>query len=306
MPDSFFTPPPGPPPFDERDLDSLLAGKTDVPDALRPVADTLSALRTAPSPRELRGEAFIRAQFHSPRPEAPARHAAARRPPGRRPGGWLAGMVAAAAVIVLVAAIAYTGHLPDPVQRIAHDTIAAPSVKQHVVSGASPGVQAKSAKPEPSAPHHSAAGHAPAVSASPGTPNRAALCDEFWAAMEHPQANRKPWQTSLYDRLSDAAGGPRRIFTYCFPVWNRKFARQYPLLPAFPPYFPKQWNAVKPGDGNDQQGTDGPANSGGPDSNGGPAQGPGASNSSVIGPGPQTPAAAPAGHTGAQQQGSGQ
>jgi len=305
MPDSFSPPPWGPPSFDECDLDSLLAGKTDVPDALRPVADTLSALRTAPSPRELRGEAFIRAQFRSPRPESPARHAAARRPTRRRPGGWLAGMVAAAAVIVLVAAIAYTGHLPGPVQRIAHDAIAAPSVKQHTPGDASPGVQARSATPEPSASDHPVIGNAPA-SASPGAPNRAVLCDAFWRAMEHPRANLKPWQTSLYDRLSDAAGGPRRVFAYCFPVWNQKDARQYPLLPSFPPFFPKQWNPARPGDGNDQQGPGGPANSGGPGSNAGPAKGPGNSNSSSTGPSPQTRPAASAANTGAQQQGSGQ
>jgi hypothetical protein len=118
--------------------------------------------------------------------------------------------------------------------------------------------------------------------------------------MEHPRADRKPWQTPLYDKLSDAAGGQRRVFSYCFPVWDRKFSRQYPLLPAFPPYFPKQWDAGRPGDGNNQQGA------GGPGSNGGPAEGPGDNNSSVTGPGPQTPSAAPAGNTGAQQQGSGQ
>lgn len=305
MPDSFFSPPWGPPPFDERDLDSLLAGKTDVPDALRPVADTLSALRTAPSPRELRGEAFIRAQFHSPQSEAPARHAAARRPASRRPGGWFAGMLATAAVIVLVAAVAYTGHLPGPAQRIAHDTIAAPSVKQHVPGGASPGVQATSAKPERSA-NHPATGGAPAVSASPAAPNRTALCDAFWAAMENPQADRKPWQTPLYDRLSNAAGGQRRVFGYCFPVWNREFARQHPPLPSFPPYFPKQWDSVKPGDGNDQHGAGGITSSGGPGDNGGAAKGPGNNDSSGTGPGSQTPSAAATGDTGAQQQGSGQ
>ncbi|HEX6452454.1 MAG TPA: hypothetical protein VF060_23710 [Trebonia sp.] len=300
MPDSFFPPPSGPAPFDERDLDSLLAGKTDVPDALRPVADTLSALRTAPSPRELRGEAFIRAQFHSARPVAPARHAAARRPRGRRPAsGWLAGMLAAAAVIVLVAAVAYTGHLPGPVQRIAHDALAAPSGTRNAPAGASPGVQARSATPAPSGAHQPATS-SPAMS-SPSAPNRTALCDAFWTVMEHPQAGQKPWQTPQYHKLSDAAGGARRVFSYCFPVWNGKFGRQYSMLPFFPPYFPKQWNSGRPGNGNAQQGAGGPANSAGSGSNSGPAQGPGSNNPSATGPVPQTASAAPTGNNGGQQ-----
>jgi hypothetical protein len=299
MPDSFPLPPWGSQPFDERDLDSLLAGKTDVPDALRPVADTLSALRTAPSPRELRGEAFIRAQFHSPRPEAPARHAAARRATGRRAtSGWFAGLVAAAAVIVLALAVTYTGHLPGPAQRIAHDTIAAPPVKHDVSGNASSSMQARSAQPEPSPTHRPAISGPPAMSPPRGAPNRAALCDAFWVVMEHPPAGQKPWQTPQYDRLSHAAGGPRRVFGYCFPVWDRKYARQYPLLPSVPPYFPKQWNSAKPGDTKGQQGDGGPAKSGGPVDNGGPANGPGG-----TGTGPQPPSATPAG---AQQQGPGQ
>jgi hypothetical protein len=210
-------------------------------------------------------------------------------------------MLAAAAVIVLAAAVAYTGHLPGPVQSIAHDTIAAPSVKQDVPGGASPGMQVRSAQPEPSATHHPAGDGAPAISSSPGAPNRTALCNAFWTVMEHPQADRKPWETPQYDRLSDAAGGPRRVFDYCFPVWNRKFARQYSLLPSFPPYFPKQWDSGRHGD-DDRQGAGGPANSGGPGINGGPAN----DNSSGTGPGPRPPSAAPTGDTGAQQQGPGQ
>ncbi|MBO0806132.1 MAG: hypothetical protein J2P25_24050, partial [Nocardiopsaceae bacterium] len=72
MPDTFPLPPSGPQPFDERDLDSLLAGGADVPASLRPVADTLKALQAAPSADELRGEAAARAWFRSPVPEVPA------------------------------------------------------------------------------------------------------------------------------------------------------------------------------------------------------------------------------------------
>lgn len=77
--------------FDDQDLDALLAGNTsDVPQALRPVADALNALGTAPAPGELRGEAAIRAQFRALGPDAatpatpvpghPGRHAAGQKP----------------------------------------------------------------------------------------------------------------------------------------------------------------------------------------------------------------------------------
>ena len=266
MPDSFPLPPWGSQPFDERDLDSLLAGKTDIPVALRPVAETLSALQAAPSARELRDEAFIRAQFRDPgrkaqvsagqaahtleMPAVPGpRRRGGHRGTGRRPPrGLFAGLVAGTAVIVLGAAVAYTGNLPGPVQRLAHYTIAAPSVK-NLTSGTSAGVQATSASPEPTHTHPAATGAAPS-SAPPSAkaPDRTALCDAFWAAMEHPRG-RTWWRTPLYDKLSDAAGGQHRVFTYCAPVWQRQFAPQYPRLPAYPPSFPRQWNFGKPADG---------------------------------------------------------
>ncbi len=51
----------------ERDLlDAVLAGRTDgIPDAFRPVADTLAALRAAPASAELSGEAAARAEFRA-------------------------------------------------------------------------------------------------------------------------------------------------------------------------------------------------------------------------------------------------
>jgi hypothetical protein len=65
MPDS-FPPLTWGPPFDERDLDALLAGHpADPPLALRQVADALAALRAAPTPAELTGEAAARAEFRA-------------------------------------------------------------------------------------------------------------------------------------------------------------------------------------------------------------------------------------------------
>ena len=311
MPDSLPLPPWGSQPFDERDLDSLLAGKTDIPVALRPVAETLSALQAAPSVRELRDEAFIRAQFRDPgrKAQVPAGQAAhtlempavpgPRRRGGHRgtarrpPRGLLAGLVAGTAVIVLGAAVAYTGNLPDPVQRLAHDTIAAPSAK-NLTSGASAGVEATSASPEPTHTHtHPATGAAsPSAPPSAKAPDRIALCDAFWAAMEHSRG-RTWWRTPLYDKLSDAAGGQHRVFTYCAPVWQRQFASKYPRLPAYPPSFPRQWNFGKPADGpgkGQQPGSDS-KNAPGPGGQMPGAPGPGGKMPGAPGPGGQVPGA---------------
>jgi hypothetical protein len=309
MPDSFPLPPWGSQPFDERDLDSLLAGNTDIPVALRPVTETLSALQAAPSARELRDEAFIRAQFRDPdrKAQMPAgqashtlempavpgpRHRGGHRGNARRPTrGLFAGLVAAAAVAVLGAAVAYTGNLPGPVQRLAHDTIAAPSAK-NVTSGASAGgIEATSASPEPT--HAHPATGAPLSPASPPAeaPDRTALCNSFWAAMEHPHS-RTWWRSPLYDRLSDAAGGAQQVFTYCSSVWQRKLAPRYPKLPAYPPYFPRQWNFGKPADRQGQGPGQGPGPAQGPE----PGQQPGNDNKNVTGPGGQVPSAPASGN----------
>jgi hypothetical protein len=72
MPDS-FPPLTWGPQFDERNLDALLSGQlADTPLALRQVADALAALRAAPIPAELAGEAAARAGFRASRLEAAA------------------------------------------------------------------------------------------------------------------------------------------------------------------------------------------------------------------------------------------
>src|SRR5437899_4972229 len=131
MPANLLHPSWGSAPFDERDLDAVLAGETaDVPYALRPVADALASLRAAPAPCELRGEANAMAQFRElgqgqaardaePAPtlllpaqdagrrRRAARHRGSRRVsrPGRRNGALLATGAAAA----IVAAAVFTG-----------------------------------------------------------------------------------------------------------------------------------------------------------------------------------------------------
>ena len=152
MPDSLLPPGWGFAPFDERDLDAVLSGKTaDVPVALRPVADVLASLRAGPVPAELYGEANAMAEFRAlglgqagrPAPtmllealpagsrarsgRRPARHRVrpARRHPLRRAILRPAVLSAVAAAAVIVVAVLVTGNFVGPFRDIAH--MASPS-----------------------------------------------------------------------------------------------------------------------------------------------------------------------------------
>jgi hypothetical protein len=318
MPDSFPPPPWGSAPFDERDLDALLAAGTPltgstgpsgdtgpsghaaaVPPALRQVADTLSALRAAPSPAELRGEAAIRAEFraavgtaasattafavgtasavapaasavgtasaagggtvptavlplagpgrgrHSTRKHGARKHG--RRDqvrPGQDPrprrGRLTAGMFAAALVVIAVAA-AYSGQLPGPAQRLAHDALAAPSARQSgATQGTSPRVDARSARPVISSSHPATVNSAPPApdvssSASPrpaATP--ASLCEAFYQSLEHRSFRQAWWNTPAYKKVSIAAGGPQHVPGYCAKEWAKLRPHDYPQVPVVP------------------------------------------------------------------------
>jgi hypothetical protein len=292
MPDSFPFPPEGLQSHDDRALDSLLSGDPDVPESLRPVADTLNALRAAPSARELRGEAAARAQFRAlsqearwgaddPRtlemPAVPSqrrRGAPVRAVRRRQSRTRLAGLAAAAAVLVAaVVAVTYTGYLPSRLQSIAHQTISAPPVRAPSDPGTS-GLQSASARPvapSTTAPAASApASQAPAPSA--GAPGKSALCEQFWSDLKHARPGRPgrpgrmPWETPRYGQLVAAAGGPRKVFAYCYPVWEQRDAPEYGRLPSYPPYFPRQWgDGGAQGNGQDNgqgQGQQQPQNSG--------------------------------------------
>jgi hypothetical protein len=123
---------------DEPLLDMLFGVRVLPPDAppeMHDLARTLAALAGPADPSELAGEAAALAAFTkyaspaglSPRSPAPgpARH---RRPAGRRTvrrARLATALLGAAAMIVSIAA-AYTGALPEPIQRVAHLTINAP------------------------------------------------------------------------------------------------------------------------------------------------------------------------------------
>jgi hypothetical protein len=149
--DSLLPPMGGPVPYTERDLfAAVLAGRTDaIPDALRPVADTLSALRAAPADAELAGESAARAEFRAvmrrgfapttpeawsvpadtlvlslPAPAArPPRRGARHRRRGRSGSALLfspAVLFSAAAAAVVVLAIGLTSLVPTPLHSFIH------------------------------------------------------------------------------------------------------------------------------------------------------------------------------------------
>ena len=206
MPDSLLPPGWGFAPFDERDLDAVLSGKTaDVPVALRPVVDVLASLRAGPVPAELYGEANAMAEFRAlglgqagrPAPtmllealpagsrarpgRQPARHRVrpARRHPLRRAILRPAVLSAVAAAAVIVVAVLVTGNFAGPLRDIAH--MASPSAGASFPKGptghsAAPRVETTSAGLEPTAsPVGSPLDRAGAVSA------RARACRAYYS-----------------------------------------------------------------------------------------------------------------------------
>jgi hypothetical protein len=243
MPDSPLPPGWGPAPFDERDLDAVLSGETtDVPVALRPVADALAALQAAPMPGELRGQAIIMAEFRAlaefraaglaqdgragdlaqtlvlsvPR-EGPARrraprHRARRRaaPAATRRVGTLIG---AAATAVVLAAVVLAGYVPGPLHRLAIPSSSAPSAAQHGGNSSSPKVEGSASKESKPT--------APPTASSVATPHQAEasrLCHNFYGFFRHPSRSAGfKHEISLFNQLSNLAGGSYRVPDYCAP-----------------------------------------------------------------------------------------
>jgi hypothetical protein len=231
MPDSLPPPGWGLAPFDERDLDAVLAGKTaDVPAALRPVADALAALRAAPAAPELYGEANAMAEFRAlglgqaGRPAATmlleALPAGSRARPGRRRARHRvrparrhlllrpAVLSAVAATAVIVVAVLVTGNFVGSLRGIAH--MASPS------AGASfpKGPPAHSAAPRVEI---SSAGLEPTASAS--TPSvLSSSCRAYYSYYRHPD-RLSSWATrlSLWEQLTKLAGtdNPFQVYEYC-------------------------------------------------------------------------------------------
>ena len=189
-------------------LDALLAqdrgpGETAAP--LRPVADVLAALRAAPSHGELtgldpvlaefRGASGMPGGFHRSRPRRPALLRTLL-------SVKVAGAVAAAVLGGSVAA-AYAGVLPAALQKIAHNSIAAPAA-----SARSSPHQTPSAKPGPHQIHSAGA----PVGPDPAGPAAHGLCTAYFNTEAHGSAAQ---QAVAFRNLAAAAGGGGNVAAYC-------------------------------------------------------------------------------------------
>jgi hypothetical protein len=217
-----------------------------------PLVETIGALRAAPTAAELRGHAQAMAAFRevsglagsaefpralqsemphhlSDRRAGQARHRApgrTRRPAGRPSAKRRLGLAAAAAaaLVVVLSVVAYSGYLPGPFQRAARVAPSTPGAKgSSSVPGASrpaagPGGLAGSsatpaASPSPSTTPPPAT--SPSASGQPESP--AKLCQAYFA---------DPWRDlSDFTKLSKAAGGPLRVWSYCQPYLQAEQGR---------------------------------------------------------------------------------
>jgi hypothetical protein len=241
MPDNFPPPGWGPAPFDERDLDAMLAGKTaDVPVALRPVAEALAALCAGATAAELYGEANAMAEFRAlglgqagrraatmplevlpagapARPgRRPARHRVrpARRHSLRRAVLRPAVLSAVAAAAVIVVAVLVPGNFTGPLRAIAH--IASPSAGTRSSTGtkghsSAPRVETTSAGLETTPP--------PSATYSSPPPSPGGICHAFYADFLH--SGLSPWATQryLWEQLIKLAHSDSwvQVYRYCAP-----------------------------------------------------------------------------------------
>jgi hypothetical protein len=224
--------------LDDRPLDGrVLRGP--LPAEIRPLVETVGALRAAPTAAELRGHAQAMAAFREvsgssgsaglartlqlevPHHRADRRARRARhRAPGRtRPVGHqtakrLALTVAgAAALFVILGLIAYSGYLPGPFQRAAHVATGGSAAKRSSSAAPSrlatgPGGLAGSSATPAASPTPSST---PTPTTKPSAAGRTAakLCQAYFS---------DPLRDMIdFRKLSMAAGGPLNVLRYCQP-----------------------------------------------------------------------------------------
>jgi hypothetical protein len=243
MPDSLL-PIQGPASQRERDLDALLSGEAGYPVVvLGPVAGALAALRAAPAPDELDGEAAARAAFRlymrpvagdadgpAPNPPVPAQFYQVAVAGAGRPDGQGATVVLPRAVprgprhARPRRPVRWTGRWQ--VMAAASGGAAAVIIGVAALAGAfsGPGGQPGQSELRPSLPPSSASSQRattsvlgtatapPAPRPSPVNPD--ALCHQFMDSFIHPPANRST-EDAVVQQLSKLAGGRLPVIDYC-------------------------------------------------------------------------------------------
>jgi hypothetical protein len=185
-------------------LDALLSGNCppeEAPADLRPVAEVLVALQAPPDRREVAGwgQALTVYREVAGQPGMPGRPRSQRRPPiAPRLGARFAAAAGAAMIAVLGGGVAaaYTGSLPGALQKIAHQAIAAPGVRE------------RSAEPTP---QNSGRPAGPSVTGAAAY----GLCNAYRHAEENGNARQR---SVAFRNLVNAAGGADRVAAYCASV----------------------------------------------------------------------------------------
>jgi hypothetical protein len=205
------------------------------------LSDLLAAASAPPSASELSGETRAVAAFSASRSATTGprhrRRSVRRSRPAMRPRvshGVAAAAAFGALTIGGVAAAAYTGSLPTPIQRIAHDHLGAPHPRQPsttaLTAGSSrqqssapptqattptghpapPGLSVVTSRPTPSGPGRQSTTTLPSAVGS-----RELLCTAYSRAREH--ADPRAIDNAL--RKLEKAAAPQSVSAYCAPVW---------------------------------------------------------------------------------------
>jgi len=247
---------------DGRADDALLAGTCqpeEAPAELRAVAEVFAALRAPADQREVAGwgQALIAYREVTGRPEAASRSRWRQRIAA--PLGTKLAAVAGVAVVAVLGggvAAAYTGNLPVTLQRVAHDTIAAPGVPEN------------RAAPTPGGPGH------PVHPVGPRATGSAAygLCQAYQRAEGHGNASQR---AVAFRNLINAAGGRDQVTAYCASVQHPGAANppgrrvgQPGATPTHPSHHGKPTTAPSHGNGGGNGGGNGNGGNGNGNGNG--------------------------------------
>ncbi len=202
-------------------LDRLLAGDFATEPAtpeVQALADLLSTAAGPPSDRELAGQAAAVAAFARERDlgghRRPAAVARGRSMLATFLGTKLAAAAAAGAIgFGGLAAAAYAGALPEPIQDFAHQTVGVPAATGHHTD---PGNQSSAHRPSDASEHAKAGQSSGPVGPDATGSTRYGLCTAFaQAKAENGQVDTK---SVAYRALVEAAGGADNIDQFCAGV----------------------------------------------------------------------------------------